>query len=904
MAIVADPRENTFFSGDGGLKAHWPLTEYSGTRYDLAQSNLINMTSVNDVESGPGIQDRLAAKFSSSKSQYLTVTDYSPVGGYFTFGSGEKFTIGFWFYTFSTSNQRLINKWYSGVGGDYLVDIYNGKVRFVWEGYDSVIYTLSADNFGAISTKKWYFVCVYNDASNNEFGIGVNDVWDTVSNVYYPKGNISEPLCVGRDRAGTLHYSGLMADLWVYKARKLTDYEMTWMYYYGFGHIYDPRAVEMTPPATPMDKPPKPTIHLSFNETSASANRVGDRWGDSTDTATQVNSPSVQEGVRKLGKTTRAVGAVGFQRTSSQYLKFNNNVFTTLGGGVPFEIAFWFQPHEVATSSKIVSKWDVGTSREYTINLSASKIRFSVADSTDTAIHTIDADNFGTLSNGVWYYVHVWHHTAGGGYIGVGVNDIWDTAYTGYSNGINSDTNNELFIARDHDLSTAYFDGYLDQLAIWRQAGLTEEQRTWCYNYGHGRSWADHDAAAHPTFPADKSYPSSKLLVTVFEYTDAYHTDYFEANLTEMDITVAGVIDDAYSLSWTERYNGINDFELELPISYMDTSWLTFGNIVAINSSDRLMVIEDMRVSKTSEEATLLVTGRGIEVYLEQRVLRWPWTFAGPAELLIYWLVEENLVWPTNEARRMEIFARDPINGTGSGLVWPPAMLNNDYVEIQLDQQTVLEAVTSLCSMVGFGWKLVLVDIDTKYTELYFHVYKGLDRGTDQSDNDPVLFTEGFDNVIENSFYHSVKGEINSPLVINDDEAVSGLDVSFGWLYGNRYTRGASEPIDRFRKESILEKRIDRDVDGDGTDDLDDDDVADVITAVSREEIINTFRVEIFDGEFDIAASFTYGVDYDLGDIVQVRLHGRDLKARITEFIRSYSVEEEKVYMALNFINE
>lgn len=896
MTVVANPGKNTFYSGAGLIpSAHWLLDEYSGTRFDSAYSN--NMTSVNNVESAPGIQGRLAAKFLSSKSQYLTVTDSST---YFTFGAAD-WSVGFWCYPFSTSDQRLLSKWGPSTNYDWLFDIYNGKIRMGWRGSDAVTYSLSADTLGTISSKKWYFVCGRYEYLDDRYEIYVNGKMDSVINPYYTNGTTA-PLNVGRDQAGILYYSGLIADIWVYDDRRLTDHEVAWMHYYGLGHVDDLRTFQSESSVTPMTKPPMPTIHLSFNETSASSNREGDRYGDSTDRATQVNSPSVEDGVRKLGKTTRNVGSVGFTRTSSQYLRFDNIALTTLGGSnASFEIAFWFQPHEVATDSKLVSKWDaVAGGREFTVNLFSSKIRFAIRDYSDTANYTLDDANFGTLSNGVWYYVHVYYQYSDH-YCGIGINDIWTTGFSGFTSGV-AFTTTKLHIGRDTNLSSAYFDGYFDQLAIWRGT-ITPAMRTWNYNYGHGRSWADHKADAHPLLTADKSFPSKELLVKVFEYHEAYHADPIDQNLIEEDIKLAAVVDNSYSLSWTERYNDINDFEWELPISYMNQPWVKFGNIISIGSSDRLMVIEDMRLSKTGEEASLIITGRGIETYLEQRVLRWPWTFSGPAELLIYWLVEENMVFPTNEARRIESFVKKTFNTSGSGILWPPQMPNTDYIDIQLDHQTLLEAIKSVSATVGFGWKIVPYDLDGVHTELYFHVYKGKDRSVEQTENTPVVFSDDFDNVIESSLYHSVKGEVNSPLILNNDETVTGLDESFGWFYHNRYTKGASEPIDRHRIESVIEKRIDRDVDGDGTDDLTDDDVSDMITATAREEIANNFRVEIFDGEFDTSAGFIYGDDYELGDIVQCRLYGKDIKARILEVVRSWSTQEEKVYMALSFIN-
>lgn len=307
------------------------------------------------------------------------------------------------------------------------------------------------------------------------------------------------------------------------------------------------------------------------------------------------------------------------------------------------------------------------------------------------------------------------------------------------------------------------------------------------------------------------------------------------------------------------------------------------------------MVIEDMKVVRGESKTSLVVTGRGIEAYLERRVLRWSWTYEGPVETLLYWLVEENMIFPTNSARKIEVFDR------GSGYVWPPAMLQDGYIAEQIENQGLLEAIMLVCNNVGYGWKIVPIDIDGEDTELYFHIYKGKDLSITQTDNNPVIFADKYDNVVESSLFHTDKGVVNSPLVITDD-SVEDLQYVFAWMFGNRYNLGASEPIDIYRRESIIETGIDRDSDGDGTDDLTDLEVGELITAIGREESLATLPIKIFDGEFDAASTFIYGTDYDLGDIIQCRLHGQDVRARIIEVVRSYSIEGQKVYMAFDFI--
>ena len=75
------------------------------------------------------------------------------------------------------------------------------------------------------------------------------------------------------------------------------------------------------------------------------------------------------------------------------------------------------------------------------------------------------------------------------------------------------------------------------------------------------------------------------------------------------------------------------------------------------------------------------------------------------------------------------------------------------------------------------------------------------------------------------------------------------------------------------------------------------------IITTRGDEILDTWKsVGLFEGDFDIHGNFKYGIDFFMGDIVQCNLEGRNVKARIIELVRSYSVEGLKTYVAFDFI--
>ena len=255
---------------------------------------------------------------------------------------------------------------------------------------------------------------------------------------------------------------------------------------------------------------------------------------------------------------------------------------------------------------------------------------------------------------------------------------------------------------------------------------------------------------------------------------------------TELKV-IGKPIEDYHSLVWSERYSEVGDFELELPIEYALDSSLVFGNFLYIGSSDKLMVIEDIKPSFGEEKTSLLIKGQSAESILKRRVLLDPINVSGFAESTIYNLVNDNVTGPGNADRDISLF-----NNTF------PGVSTTEIFEEQLEMQTVYEAVKTICKSTDLGFKVI-----KSAEELEFFVYKGEDRSYTQSTNPYVVFSDNFDNVIATSFYESEKDKINIVLVTTEDRVLA-LRRVFIW------EEGAAEPTGLDRSETVLEAGIER----------------------------------------------------------------------------------------------
>jgi hypothetical protein len=186
---------------------------------------------------------------------------------------------------------------------------------------------------------------------------------------------------------------------------------------------------------------------------------------------------------------TRTAGTVGFAAqfvaASSEYLSIADNAALSMGD-IDLTISAWVYLDTKAANMGILGKWS-GANPEYLLwyETAADRISILVRNTANSAQTTQRANTFGAVPTATWLHVVAWHDSVNN-LVGISVNaGTPDTiAHTG---GVR-DSTQAFEIGRFN--SANYFNGRIDQPAIWKRV-LTAADRTWLYNAGAGRSWAD-----------------------------------------------------------------------------------------------------------------------------------------------------------------------------------------------------------------------------------------------------------------------------------------------------------------------------------------------------------------------------------------------------------------------------
>lgn len=343
------------------------------------------------------------------------------------------------------------------------------------------------------------------------------------------------------------------------------------------------------------------------------------------------------------------------------------------------------------------------------------------------------------------------------------------------------------------------------------------------------------------------------------------------------DFLATYAISEFNSFIWTERYWAAGDFELQTIYTQDIFDNIKIGNYIYINGSETLMVVESIQIAydpANPGNQTLTYKGRSINSMVDRRIIWGSWSIrdSQPIQASFFNLLSANVVYPSDKDRKMDIFTL--------GLnVTDPAL---DKVKINASgyADNLYEVIQAACESEGVGFRAVYVDGASTCT-LQFYV--GKDRSYSQDKLPPVIFSKSFEN-LGNSRYGI------------DTEPYKTLAYAYGpeeeleIEHEDEETGEVTTEVIRDRTVMVVGTRrltgLDRrEMAVSATSSYPED-----IQQEAMEKLAKLNTLDVLDAELDWKRQFVYGKDFFMGDIVQIVTEfGLDARARVTEFIRSWS---------------
>ena len=352
-------------------------------------------------------------------------------------------------------------------------------------------------------------------------------------------------------------------------------------------------------------------------------------------------------------------------------------------------------------------------------------------------------------------------------------------------------------------------------------------------------------------------------------------------------------IDVFHSLIWTERYYGDSEVELVVPATMPMIKKLAPGLFLGIPESKEIMILETM----TIEDGKIKLVGMSILPWLNNRFVRasadhkaesWSVGPGVPGWVLwaiIYWMCCEgspylNGTTPTGIS--------NPERFVIPGLGLKDHDRSGDNITVAVPYGPVYDAMRDVATTHRLGMQITLESATDSSYSLGFRSYKGLDRTSSQEVNPPIRFSPQMDSLtdvkelqsiaaLKTLVYAFAKNNPNNlattPGIANlTGLQYTGFDLRALQVLTSDITNDVNNPLDTAKLLALLNERA-----------------KDALNA-------NPF-IKAVDGEIVPTNQFKYGVDYNLGDIIEVQGNSDVVqKSRVVEYIRSQDEAGERAY--------
>lgn len=342
------------------------------------------------------------------------------------------------------------------------------------------------------------------------------------------------------------------------------------------------------------------------------------------------------------------------------------------------------------------------------------------------------------------------------------------------------------------------------------------------------------------------------------------------------------VVDKFISVIWTERFNEYGDFELIVQ-STPDNRRLFFEDVLlACERSNYVMKVKTVE-DKVDEEGrpTLVISGNSLEELMEERVAFGvlddtttvpTWDITNPPADVARTIFQTVCI--TGALDLNDII---PMVTMGSFLPADTIPEPVDNITVNLAPQTVGQAIKDICQANQLGFRLVRQDDPP---QLWFDIYAGSDRTSSQTALGAVIFTPELDNLQDTTELNTNDGFKNVAYVFGP----AGFEMVFA--------PSADPEVAGYERRVLVV--IADDITSSNPD------VPSAMIRRGEEELAKHQAVQAFDGTVDQNSKYVYGLDYFLGDVVEMRNKDSATNLmRVTEQIFSQDEQGEKAYPTL-----
>ena len=331
------------------------------------------------------------------------------------------------------------------------------------------------------------------------------------------------------------------------------------------------------------------------------------------------------------------------------------------------------------------------------------------------------------------------------------------------------------------------------------------------------------------------------------------------------ELELIGIIDSYSSCIWDIKYSEYSTFELYLSASpehielLSDNHYLVRDKDVIDGNMYNVMAINTIQISTDVENGNYLtVSGTCLKSIVARRIV-WSQTLLnGTVEACLRVLIYDNAINPKMTERAIPKLELGELKGY------------SERMRKQITGDNLGDAVIEICNTYGYGWRVYI----NSNKRLVVDFFKASDRSDNQTELARVTFSPDFDTLLTSAYKLDTSTYKNVALIAGEGEGSARKTVTVGTATG----------LDRY--EVYIDSRDSSSNEGEITD----SEYYAQLSEQGTEELSNLSYVESFEGEIEPRSNYIYGIDYNLGDIVNVKNeYGITATPRIIGVIESNS---------------
>lgn len=262
------------------------------------------------------------------------------------------------------------------------------------------------------------------------------------------------------------------------------------------------------------------------------------------------------------------------------------------------------------------------------------------------------------------------------------------------------------------------------------------------------------------------------LVVTAWKYTSTGTIPIYIAKLSrdlttegeedsslfffDKELNMLGIVDYFISLRWRRKYFEAGEFEIVLPVNDYMMQFISTDVIVMRNNYTEAGVIETIEFSDNGTNEEVTISGRFLSSLLSRRIVRSKINFSGN----------------TIEGMNTIVNAMTPLTTQ-----WETetVTMSSPHIDFQVTYKNVYDYLCKLAEYSNIGIRVV-PNVDSKV--YMFEVWKGLDRTSEQNDNEQYSFSDDNYNIEQGKLIMSEKTKANYVLVGGTGEDTSRILVA------------------------------------------------------------------------------------------------------------------------------